>query len=160
VTEQEPFIKQCHELAISAGKRGNHTFGALLVHNGKVIMTAENSVNDDRDDTRHAELNLIVKAQREYPTEVLQVSTLYTSTAPCLMCSAVIWNAGITKIVYSVSYEAFARLIPGEYRYMTCHEVYERLGTPAHIIGPVLETEGLEVFKYWEAGGNIHDAHN
>lgn len=42
---QEPFIRQCYDLAIAAGKRGNHTFGALLVHQGQVILTAENTVH-------------------------------------------------------------------------------------------------------------------
>lgn len=144
--QHEAFIRQCHSLAISAGKKGNHTFGAVLVHNGKVIMTAENTVNSDDDNTRHAELNLVVKSQRAFGPEVLKESTLYTSTAPCLMCTATIWSAGIFRIIYSVSYQAFAKLASPGYRYIPCEEVYERLGTEADIIGPVLEEEGLEVF--------------
>jgi tRNA(Arg) A34 adenosine deaminase TadA len=149
MTEHDGFIRQCHSLAISAGKKGNHTFGAVLVHDGKVIMTAENTVNSDNDDTRHAELNLVVKSQRALAPELVRQSTLYTSTAPCLMCTATIWSAGIRKIVYSVSYEAFAKLASPEYRFIPCDEVFERLGARADVIGPVLEEEGLEVFKYW-----------
>jgi tRNA(Arg) A34 adenosine deaminase TadA len=150
VTQHEQFIRQCLDLAISAGKKGNHTFGAVLVHDGQVIMTAENTVNSDNDDTRHAELNLVVKSQRDFSPEVLRASTLYTSTAPCLMCTATIHSAGISRIVYSVSYETFAGLIPGGYKYISCQEVYERLETEAEIIGPVLEKEGLKVYGYWQ----------
>jgi tRNA(Arg) A34 adenosine deaminase TadA len=139
-----------HELAISAGKKGNHTFGALLVHQGKVILTAENTVRTDRDSTRHAELNLVVSAERELPEEVIRASTLYTSTAPCLMCTAAIWFAGINRVVYSVSYEAFARLIAEGYQYIPCDEVFQRLGTPLELAGPVLEEEGLQVYQYWQ----------
>jgi tRNA(Arg) A34 adenosine deaminase TadA len=145
----EGFIRQCLELAISAGKKGNHTFGALLVDEDQVILTAENTVRTDQDSTRHAELNLIVKGERTLPSEVLKRSTLYTSTAPCQMCATVIWSAGITKIVYSVSYEAFAKLIPGGYRYIPCDEVYQRLGSVLDLQGPILEEEGLQVFQYW-----------
>jgi tRNA(Arg) A34 adenosine deaminase TadA len=152
MAQHEQFIRQCHSLAISAGKKGNHTFGAALVHDGRIIMTAENTVNSDDDSTRHAELNLVVKSQRAFEPEVLAESTLYTSTAPCLMCTATIWSAGISRIVYSVSYEAFARLVAPTYRYIPCGEVFERLGTAADIIGPVLEKEGLEVFKFWPQG--------
>jgi tRNA(Arg) A34 adenosine deaminase TadA len=152
MTIHDDFIRQCHALAISAGNKGNHTFGALLVHRGQVIMTAENTVRDDDDYTRHAELNLVVKSQRAFSDEVLQESTLYTSTAPCLMCSAVIFEAGISKIVYSVSYSAFSKLIASGYRTIPCEEVFKRLGVEAEIVGPILEEEGLEVFKFWKQG--------
>ena len=32
----EIFIKKCYELAIQAGKKGYDTFGAILVHDGKI----------------------------------------------------------------------------------------------------------------------------
>ncbi len=146
----EIFIRETHRLAISAGQKGNHTFGALLVHQGEIVLQAENTVRSERDSTRHAELNLIVKAERELPGEVVQASTLYTSTAPCLMCCAVIRDAGIRRIVFSVSYEAFASLIAEEYRYLPCSEINKSLGTPLEWIGPVLEKEGLLVYKYWQ----------
>ena len=152
MTNHEPFIRQCLELAISAGKKGNHTFGSLLVHQGQVILTAENTVNTDQDSTRHAELNLIVKARRTLPEEVLRQSALYTSTAPCLMCTAVIWDAGINKLVYSVSYEAFVKQIAEGYRYIPCDEVYRQLGEVLNLQGPILENEGLQVFRYWPEG--------
>jgi tRNA(Arg) A34 adenosine deaminase TadA len=147
MTNHEGFIKQCHDLAISAGKKGNHTFGAVLVHKNEGIMKAENTVNSDDDPTRHAELNLVVKSRRVFSQDILKVSILYTSTAPCLMCTAAIWEAGITKIAYSVSYEAFFRL--SGYQSIPCEEVFDRLGTPVEIIGPILEEEGLAVFQYW-----------
>jgi tRNA(Arg) A34 adenosine deaminase TadA len=150
MTNHEPFIRQALDLAISAGKKGNHTFGALLVYQGQVILTAENTVRTDRDSTRHAELNLVVKGERTLSTEVLQQSTLYTSTAPCLICTSVIWSAGISRLVYSVSYEAFTRLIAEEYKYIPCDEIYRRLGTTLDLAGPILEEEGLQVFRYWQ----------
>ena len=152
----EPFIKQCHALAISAGKKGNHTFGAVLVHQNRVIMTAENTVNSDDDPTRHAELNLVVKRQRAFPEGVLRESGLYTSTAPCLMCTAVIWEAGIRRIVFSVSYEAFARLTG--YQSVPCDEVFERLGANAEVIGPILEKEGLAVFEFWPGLSTLQES--
>jgi tRNA(Arg) A34 adenosine deaminase TadA len=40
----DPFIRQCHKLALSAAGRGNHPYGALLVHEGQVILTAQGAV--------------------------------------------------------------------------------------------------------------------
>jgi tRNA(Arg) A34 adenosine deaminase TadA len=149
VKEHEPFIRQCIDLAISAAKKGNHPFGALLVHDGEVILTAENTVKTDDDTTRHAELNLVVKSERAFPEEVLRESTLYTSTAPCLLCTAAIWSAGITRIVYCVSYETFATFASDRYRYIPFSEVFERLGSAVEAIGPVLEEEGVQAYQYW-----------
>jgi tRNA(Arg) A34 adenosine deaminase TadA len=146
--EHEAFIRQCHDLAISAGKKGNHTFGAVLVHDGAVIATAENTVNTDQDDFRHAEYNLVMKSKDVFSEDVLADSTLYTSTAPCYLCTATILAAGISKIVYSVSYKAFAKLIPGEYKYISCEEFVERVGSQTTVIGPILEEEGLKVFRF------------
>ena len=39
----EKYIKRCYELAISAGKKGYDTFGAVLVSNDKIIAEAENT---------------------------------------------------------------------------------------------------------------------
>lgn len=148
--EHESFIRECHALAISAGKKGNHTFGALLVQDGEVIMRAENTVNTDVDPFRHAEYNLVMKSRAAFSAAVLAESTLYTSTAPCLLCTANILFANIGRIVFSVSYGAFARLVARGYRYIPCSEIAARIGSHTEVIGPILEEEGLQVFQYWE----------
>ena len=43
-------MKRCYELAISAGKKGYDTFGAVLVHNGKILEEAEKRIQDGRPD--------------------------------------------------------------------------------------------------------------
>jgi tRNA(Arg) A34 adenosine deaminase TadA len=148
----EPFIRQTYELAVSAGKKGNHPFGALLVHQGKVILTAENTVNTDKDNTNHAETNLLLKAKHELPAEVIRQSTMYISTAPCMMCSTVMWYMGISKMVYGVSYESFARLAGFEDKGISCEQIYRKNGAALEWMGPVLEKEGLQVFHYWPPG--------
>ena len=77
--EHEAYIKQSYRLARSAQENGNQPFGALLVINGDVILTAENTVVTDHDITRHAEMNLVSRATRELDPENLTQSTLYTS---------------------------------------------------------------------------------
>jgi tRNA(Arg) A34 adenosine deaminase TadA len=143
----EPFIRRCHSLAINTGKKGNLPFGAVLVHNGQIIMTAENTEETDNDNMRHAEYNLVIKSKQAFSKEILEQSILYTSTAPCLLCTATILMANIPKIVYSVSYETFANLKPGEYKYISCEEIIKRIGSNTKVVGPILEQEGLKVFS-------------
>ena len=63
---------------------------------------------------------------------------------------AVILAAGIGRIVFSVSYEAFSEFIASGYKYISCEEIAARLGRDTDVIGPILEEEGLRVFQYWE----------
>ena len=43
--ENERYMKRCYELAIEAGKKGYDTFGAVLVHNDKILEEAENTAD-------------------------------------------------------------------------------------------------------------------
>lgn len=149
ITNNEPFMRQAFDLAINAGKKGNHTFGALLVYQGRVILTAENTVYTENDITRHAETNLMTEAKRVISPEVLRQSTLYTSTAPCMSCCSWLWYIGITKIVYGVSYESFTKLKGHKDNDIPCNKLYQGTDKTVEWVGPVLEKEGLKVFCYW-----------
>ncbi len=65
------------------------------------------------------------------------------------MCAYAIWEAGIKRIVYGVTYETFARLVTKGAPYITVEEIYKQLKTPAEIIGGVLEEEGTRVYRNW-----------
>ncbi|MBR3463297.1 MAG: nucleoside deaminase, partial [Clostridiales bacterium] len=54
----EDYIRRCYELAVSAGKKGHDTFGAVLVHNGMILEEAENTADFERKIFGHAEFNL------------------------------------------------------------------------------------------------------
>ncbi len=142
-------MRRAFDLAKSAAAKGNHPFGAVLVHGEEVVLTAENTVNTSGDQTRHAELNLIAEARRNYPTSYLAECTLYASTAPCPMCAYAMWEAGIAHVVYGVSYKSFAEKVTQGTPYITIEEIYKLLRTPAEITGGVMEEEGLQVYKHW-----------
>ncbi len=149
MTLTETYIRRANQLALQAAQKGNHPFGAVLVHGDEIVAEAENTVNTDGDFTRHAELNLVATANRVHPPKVLGESTLYASTAPCLMCAAAIWRAGIRKVVYGVRYETFSRLVPGRHRYVSIEEAYRLLDTPLDAEGGVLEEECLASYMSW-----------
>jgi len=112
-------------------------------------LTAENTVNTEKDVMRHAEYNLVLESVSILSQDTLRQSILYASTAPCLLCTAAILLAEIPMIVYSVSYDTFAKLVLGEYLYIACEEIVRRLGRNVEVVGPILEREGLRVFQYW-----------
>jgi tRNA(Arg) A34 adenosine deaminase TadA len=142
-------MHRAFDLAAAALVKGNHPFGAVLVHEGEVVLTAENTVNTGNDQTRHAELNLVAEARRQYPRGYLAECTLYASTAPCPMCAYAIWESGITRIVYGVTYQKFAETITHNSPYIKIEDIYSLLKTPATIKGGVLEEEGVKTYKNW-----------
>ena len=106
--DHESHIRHCYDLAISAGKKGFDTFGALLVHDGEVLETAENTADYERGFFGHAEFNLVHKCANRYSDELLRNSVLYTSCAPCERCLCASASLGVRQVVYGVSYGEFA----------------------------------------------------
>ena len=150
----ESYIRRCYDLAVSAGKKGFDTFGALLVHNGQVLETAENTADYQRGLFGHAEFNLVHQCANKYSDDVLRDSVLYTSCAPCERCLAAIASLGIRTVVYGVSYGEFSKLTPFDDVPLDREGLLAQLHLPMQLIGPVLEDEGMHVFEYW--GGEYH----
>ena len=147
--EHEAYIRQCYDLAINAGKKGYDTFGALLVHNGEILESAENTADYQRGLFGHAEFNLVHKCANKYSDDVLRESVFYTSCAPCERCLAAIASLGIRTVVYGVSYKEFSRLTPFDDQPLDREGLLAQLHLPMKLIGPVLEDEGMHVFEYW-----------
>lgn len=145
----ENIMRRCYELAISAGKKGYDTFGAVLVHDGRIAEEAENTADYEKGLFGHAEFNLVHRCAGKYPDDFLAGSVLYTSCAPCQRCLAAIASLGIKKIVYGVSYRAFSLLTPGDEPVMDREGHLAALDLPVSLVGPVLEDEGMRVFEYW-----------
>lgn len=143
------YIQRCYELAISAGKKGYDTFGAVLVHEGRILEEAENTADYQKGLFGHAEFNLVHQCANRYPDSLLKESVLYTSCAPCERCLAAIASLGIQRVVYGVSYERFALLTPGEASAINREDLLAQLGLSLQLNGPVLEDEGMRVFEYW-----------
>ncbi|MCB8942607.1 MAG: nucleoside deaminase [Ardenticatenaceae bacterium] len=149
MNQHEIFIKQAYQLAREAVAHGNHPFGALLVKDGAVILTAENSIYTDHDVTRHAELNLVSAAAQRFEAETLAQCTLYTSTEPCAMCTGAIYWAGIAMVVFGCSAAALGEIAGGSLA-MPCAEILARGKRPTAVIGPILEAEGVQIHQqYW-----------
>jgi tRNA(Arg) A34 adenosine deaminase TadA len=145
----EIYIIETYQLALSAQEKGNHPFGALLVIDGEIILTAENTVNTDHDITKHAELNLISKATHELDPERLWSSILYTSTEPCAMCTGAIFWSGVSKIVYGCSATTLGEIAGGSF-VVPCRELLKYGQREITVVGPVLEDQGTFIHRnFW-----------
>ncbi|MCJ7623730.1 MAG: nucleoside deaminase, partial [Anaerolineaceae bacterium] len=144
------FMKAAIQASQSAIDHGNHPFGAVLVQDGEIILTAENTVITEKDITGHAELNLVRQAYQTFSPEILAQCTLYTSTEPCPMCAGAIYAARIPRLVIGCSAETLARLTGSDF-VVPCRELYARSTRTPEVIGPVLEKEAFKIHQaYWK----------
>ena len=145
----ETIIRRCYELAVSAGKKGHDTFGAVLVHNGKILEEAENTADYEKKIFGHAEFNLVHKCANKYSDDVLAESILYTSCVPCERCLGAIASLGVHNIICGVSYKEFCKLLPFNYMPVDREGLLKQLGIDMTIKESVLEDEGMHVFEWW-----------
>ena len=96
------YMRRCYDLAIRAGKKGHDTFGAVLVHDGKILEEAENTADYASRMFGHAESNLVHKGANRYSDDLLAQATVFTSCAPCERCLAAIASLGVHNVVCGV----------------------------------------------------------
>jgi tRNA(Arg) A34 adenosine deaminase TadA len=146
---ESAYVRQAIELARQARLAGNHPFGALLVLDGAVALTATNSVGTDRDPTAHAETNLVAAAIRQLTPEQIRRCVLYTSCEPCAMCAGKMYWAGIRSVVYALPAEELASLAGADFL-VPCRDLFDRAVEPVTIRGPMLIAEARDVhLGFW-----------
>lgn len=143
----EDSVRKFIEIALDARNHGNHPFGALLLDGeGNIILTAENTVETDRDATAHAERNLVAMATKRYTPEFLEDCTLVSSAEPCPMCSGAIYWGNIGKFVYGLSERRLYEVSDPEGKetfLLSCRDVLSHGARKILIEGPILEDEAV-----------------
>ena len=153
--EYEKYMRRAYELAVSAGKKGFETFGAVLANNGEILEEAENTHDWQTGVFGHAEYNLVHKCAGKYPDSVLGKSVLFTSCAPCERCLCAIASLGVKTVVCGVSYKEFSKLLPFDHQMLDREGLLKRLGIEIKLTEGVLEDEGMHVFEWW--GGEYRE---
>ena len=138
MTEHSRYILRAIELSSQSLDKGDLPFGAVLVHEDRIILEAQSTVVSENDNTRHAEINLVSHACRQLAPDVLKRSTLYASTEPCPMCAGAIYLSKIPRIVYGCSSEALQQ-IAGPSIHMGCRKIFDCCYEGVEVIGPVDE---------------------
>lgn len=96
------FMRRAIELSCqNASSGGGGPFGAVVVHQGRIVGEGANRVVPDNDPTAHAEIVAIRHACGTLGRYALDDCVIYTSCEPCPMCLGAIWWARIAEIVYA-----------------------------------------------------------
>ncbi len=143
--EDKKFIQKCIEISEESKKRGDAPFGSLIVKNGIIISESINNAQSRVSD--HAEIIALHKAHQNLGTQNLSECTLYTNCEPCPMCSFMIREYKIKKVVFGV----FSPDMGGYSRWdilqdqgLSQYKIY--FSEPPTVIGGVLESDAKKTF--------------
>ena len=132
---------------VATGKGG--PFGAVVVHQGKIIGTGSNEVTSRHDPTAHAEVQAIRDACAFVEDFKLEGCEIYTSCEPCPMCLSAIYWARISRIYFACTREdAAAAGFDDEWLY---REIPRPLGERSIPTVQMLRSEGLLAMQDWES---------
>lgn len=84
--------------------------GCVIVKDNKIIAKAYNEREKKQKITKHAEVIAIEKASKKLKTWHLNDCTLYTTLSPCFMCTSVILQSRIKKVIYAAEGEQFEQI--------------------------------------------------
>lgn len=109
--------------------------GAVIVRKGRVIASAHNTRETDKNPLAHAEIGAIKKASEILGGWRLLECTLYVTLEPCPMCAGAIVNARIPRVVFG-AYDRKAGALG------TLYDLAEgKLNHTPEVAGGVLEEE-------------------
>lgn len=136
IAETNEYMAAALDEARLATADGEVPVGAVLVHDGHILVRAHNRVEADRDPTAHAELLAIREACRILGDPRLPDCDLYVTLEPCAMCAQAISMARIRRL-YFAAYDPKGGAVehgPRLFGQPTCHhapEVYGGIGERA-----------------------------
>lgn len=136
------FMQKALKQAEVAYKKGEVPVGAVVVKDGKVTSRGYNLRETTNDPTAHAELLAIKKASKKLDSWRLSGCTLYVTLEPCPMCSGVIVNSRIDRVVFG-AYDQKAGCCTTLYH--LCND--ERFNHRAEILGGVMEEECAKILS-------------
>ena len=97
------YLTQCIHLARQAVQMNEVPVGAIVVHSEsqRVVASAHNLKESLQSPLGHAEILAIHKACRKNQSWRLHGHILYSSLEPCLMCSSLILESRLDKVIFS-----------------------------------------------------------
>jgi tRNA(Arg) A34 adenosine deaminase TadA len=142
-------------LARASIQAGEFPFAALICENGKIVSEKMDKRLELHDPTAHPEMIAIQEFCRTARRLRLSSCTLYSNVEPCVMCASAAYWAYIPRIVFSVTQKQLQALTGGPDR-LDSAQVFNRTSRNAQIIGPLLESEGLEILRLHSAFAHPH----
>ena len=97
------FMKEALKEAKKAYAKNEVPVGVVLVKEGKIVSRGHNNKENKNNPMGHAEIIAIKKYCKKYNTWRLNEIEMYVTLEPCLMCSAILQQVRISKVIIAAS---------------------------------------------------------
>src|SRR3954468_8307240 len=155
----EEHMRLALEQAEISKAHGEYPFGAVLVHEGTVLVRAENGEHRKADVTAHAEMMAISEACWKLGRRNLSDCTIYSSAEPCPMCSAAIFKSKFQGVAFGLFRDGLPHLF--RRRKIRIAQLAEDWDYLPEVVGGILREEAVKAFegieKPWRNTGEHHD---
>ena len=122
-------MRRCIELARLSVENGDHPFGSIVVRNDEVLAEGLNLVVTELNPASHAETVAMRNACKAVHALDLAGTTLYTSCEPCWICSCVIRELRVARVVFALTSPKGGGYSSSKYPILS-DETIERYGPP------------------------------
>ncbi|MGH2362163.1 MAG: nucleoside deaminase [bacterium] len=135
-------------------RKSQQPFGAVVVdRNGQVIGEGHNTVLADCDPTAHGEIVAIRNAWRRAGSlKALAGCTVYTSCEPCLMCTFVIAQSGIGRVVFAArgsDVPTYRRLAETDLAKVAAWVNTQANWLPIDVVGDFMRTRAVDILAVY-----------
>lgn len=137
------YMRAALEQAGLAKRDGERPFGAVVVRHGEIVAVGRCREDKLQTVLAHAETEAVDSACKKLGTNNLSDCTIYTTNEPCPMCSAVIFQAKIPRVIIGASRDDLPFLRP---RQIGTQTLADDSGYDITIIRDVCRQEVLELF--------------
>ncbi len=140
------WIQRCIDLAHEGLKSGEAPFTSLITYQNELLVESKNGASSRISD--HAEVLVLDMAHKLTGSHNLKDCTLYTICEPCPMCSFMIREYKIQRVVFSLHSPymgGFSKWQVLQDSEITQFEKY--FGPIPEILGGVLEEESRKIFS-------------
>lgn len=148
-----PFMARAIQLSLDnvlSGKGG--PFGAVIVHNGKILAEGVNRVTAINDPTAHAEVVAIREACAALRAFELTDCEIYTSCEPCPMCLGAIYWARLARVYYgNLASDASQVGFDDSFIYREIAQVLRKRSIP---MVNMMRDQALAAFRAWQEKPN------
>ena len=142
------YMQAAIDVAWRGIKEGQTPFGATIVKNDEIVVSAHNVVWQTVDITAHAEINAIRLACKKLNTINLSDCIIYSTCEPCPMCFSACHWANISHIVFGTFIPDAKKI--GFNELQVSNQVLKDLGASSvKIVEGFMQEEAHRLFYEW-----------